>query len=258
MKTLHIWPIFASILVAAAIFLGLRLYTQAQGAAITVCAKHDGLMHVIGGGFKRTACNQNETLLSWNIQGPPGPQGPAGQNLHLFDANGQDLGILVDAEIYFEAELLERLKSNLPLTPSLPAGSIPPTVLEKKLFKTYLSTLGVSPLIMERSRSETAEIVSPLSGGIVFEEMDCTGTAFSLDRTDRVAIAPNMLIRAAGPRYFKFGVRMGALNGQSFLPETIGQPCMNTATSTANGIQLEEVTLPFTEPIAWPLEIRSQ
>ena len=66
------------LLIAAAMFLGLRLYSRADGGVITVCVNKNGVMHIIGEGFKRTECNKNETLLSWNIQGLPGPKGEPG------------------------------------------------------------------------------------------------------------------------------------------------------------------------------------
>lgn len=53
-------------------------YTQAAGDVITVCVKKDGLVHVIGEGFKRADCKNNESLLSWNVEGPQGPKGDKG------------------------------------------------------------------------------------------------------------------------------------------------------------------------------------
>ena len=88
-------------------------------------------MYLIGAGFQRATCAHGDQLLTWNIQGlrgdkgdpgatgPVGPQGPAGpqgiqgiqgqkgdkgdagppgsaaSSLHVYDANGQDLGILI-------------------------------------------------------------------------------------------------------------------------------------------------------------------
>lgn len=53
-------------------------YTQAAGDEITVCVKKDGLVHVIGEGFKRVDCKKNESLLSWNVEGPQGLKGDKG------------------------------------------------------------------------------------------------------------------------------------------------------------------------------------
>jgi hypothetical protein len=46
---------------------------------ITVCVKNNGLLYVIGEGFSRADCRSNDQLLSWNVGGTPGPQGPAGE-----------------------------------------------------------------------------------------------------------------------------------------------------------------------------------
>lgn len=177
------------LLIAAAVFLGLWMYSRAQGSVITVCAKHDGLMHVIGGGFKRTQCLQNETLLSWNTEGPPGPpgpQGPSGSTLHLFDANGQDLGILVGAEPYLEIFTLASLSFGLPFTSpfhaviakSAGAGSSPPgpqplvvalTTTDVKVYKTYLPSSSTIALFLEHSRPKSVALELPLNGGVFFE-----------------------------------------------------------------------------------------
>ena len=61
--------------------LGFWSYTHATGSILSVCAKSDGDLHLIGNGFKRTACKKNEQLISWNaegLQGLQGEQGPAG------------------------------------------------------------------------------------------------------------------------------------------------------------------------------------
>jgi len=53
-------------------------------------------------------CNKSEIPLSWNLKGPQGPVGPTGPQgpvgsqgppggVHVFDANGQYLGILLGA-----------------------------------------------------------------------------------------------------------------------------------------------------------------
>lgn len=67
-----------------------------------------------------------------------------------------------------------------------------------------------------------------------------------------------MLVLTTGPRYFRYAGGPSSRQGASFLPEVFGSPCLDEATSTPNGIALEEISLPFSEPLAWPLEIRSQ
>lgn len=51
---------------------------QAVSPAVTVCVKNGGTMYMVGEGFKRADCKDNDRLLSWNITGPQGPQGLQG------------------------------------------------------------------------------------------------------------------------------------------------------------------------------------
>ena len=53
-------------------------YTQATGDEITVCVNKSGVVHMVGEGFKRADCKNNETLITWNIQGPKGEKGDKG------------------------------------------------------------------------------------------------------------------------------------------------------------------------------------
>lgn len=59
---------------------GLFSWTLAStnGPMITACVKNDGILYVVGEGFKRADCKNNDQLLSWNIGGPRGPQGVPG------------------------------------------------------------------------------------------------------------------------------------------------------------------------------------
>ena len=65
------------------LFLGLWSYSQAKNSEIVLCVKHNGLVYVVGEGFKKTDCKNNDSLLSLGtgpqgIQGIPGPQGIPG------------------------------------------------------------------------------------------------------------------------------------------------------------------------------------
>jgi hypothetical protein len=75
----------------------------ASDSTIRACAnKKTGAMRFIAKG----SCAKNETLLSWNKTGPSGMQGPIGSpgppgnsgQVHAIDANGKDLGIVLDAD----------------------------------------------------------------------------------------------------------------------------------------------------------------
>ena len=211
---------------AVAVVGGLWIYSRATGGEITICVQKSGTVRVVGDGFKRSECKKNETLLSWNIQGLPGPKGDkgdSGQEFHLLDANDQDLGIAV-------------------------SGS-----------GTYVPSLGVFAGFLANSRTRDVQMsVVQLNGGIFFVDNNCTSQAFIMDRADRSPPALMSLIKSTGvsPRYFKFTGTTGAAVGASLLPEAPpSASCATVATSTPNAYMLEEVTLPFTEPIAWPLRV---
>src|SRR3989344_6196884 len=65
-------------IVTVGLTIGLWTYSQAIGDTINVCVKKSGLIYVIGDGFRRSDCKNNDTLLSWNTQGPKGDPGPQG------------------------------------------------------------------------------------------------------------------------------------------------------------------------------------
>lgn len=70
--------VFASVVFAIIASFFFWVQARAEGDVITDCVKHTGAMYVIGSGFRRADCGTGDTLLSWNIQGIPGPQGPQG------------------------------------------------------------------------------------------------------------------------------------------------------------------------------------
>lgn len=285
MKTQKMLYVLAGAVISAAGLFAYRAYSQV-GGDITVCVKKSGAMFMIGEGFKRADCKDNEQLVSWNMQGPtgpkgdkgePGPQGekgdigprgPAGQTLHLFDGSNQDLGILLDAELYNETLddglFVQYLNKGLPPSLYIPdkggGGGGAPTfqillMPDTKIYRTYIPEAEVVTLFTGLPRSRTAFLVTPLSGGIFFEGINCSGAPFSLGRNDRIFPGPNALIKA-GARYFSGSSNVGMKTAASFISESDGS-CTNTASSSPKAVTLEEVALPFSEPISWPLEIRS-
>ena len=110
---------YKTLLLAVVLSLGLTAvfwnFLNAQTDEISGCVAKGGILRIINFGTSvKEKCNKNETPLSWNSQGIPGPQGeqgPAGVDgkngqdgtngadgkdgteLHLFDGNVQDLGI---------------------------------------------------------------------------------------------------------------------------------------------------------------------
>src|SRR3989344_3942191 len=57
---------------------GVWSYVKANGNEISICVEKNGFVYVIGEGFKEQKCKNNDTLLTFNVQGPPGPQGEVG------------------------------------------------------------------------------------------------------------------------------------------------------------------------------------
>ena len=110
-------PLYLVISLIAGLVLGIGSFAFATSTTISACAKRDGSVYLIGTGFRYASCLRGDTPLSWNTQGlkgdtgaqgpvgaastVPGPKGDKGDpgtngtSLHLFDANGQDLGLVV-------------------------------------------------------------------------------------------------------------------------------------------------------------------
>ena len=76
----------------AALSLGAVTYANAAtNATLKACAnKTTGVMRYISKG----SCKKTEKLLSWNQMGP---QGANGQNFHVIDAAGRDLGVALSS-----------------------------------------------------------------------------------------------------------------------------------------------------------------
>lgn len=79
--------VFTALLTSAIVLivlLGTWTIAKAEGTMITICVRPNGLVYVIGDGFRRTDCRGRDQLLTWNTVGPAGadgatgPQGPMG------------------------------------------------------------------------------------------------------------------------------------------------------------------------------------
>lgn len=220
-------------------------YTRAAGDEITVCVKKDGIVHVIGEGFKRADCKKNESLLSWNTEGVQGPKGdegeqglkgdkgdqgsmgergPAGLNLHLFDGNGQDLGILIN---YF-------------------AGG----------YITFNKDLGSIFHFAARSYSSgRGGALEPGNADLYFEQVDCRGipfTAIGEQVQDVLRYSPQPLF----PQYWMYDLSE-VPKIRDFQSQAVGDRCAPNKGTIINSVMLREVSLPFSQPLAWPLVIKS-
>jgi hypothetical protein len=237
------------------VFLLLALYILgfsvfAYGATEYVACIHNKTGRVkirgaVGEGFREWACSKHETRVILNSDGPIGPQGQKGdkgnpgepglpgKELHLFDANGQDLGILVNSVV---------------------SGHHP-------WHYTYLLDLGVVVTFEDREDSLKARVFSTSGSGsggltgISFTEPGCTGIPFESNETQ--PLNRFALVKPTNYRYFKFnGEVVSSLTRKSFYAVGGAEGVCNSNVSTVpNARVLEEIYLPFTEPLVWPLYI---
>lgn len=239
------------------LFLGIWGYIKASEKEIEVCVKKDGAVFMIGDGFKRADCRKNEKLVSWNIAGPKGdkgdvgpigpqgekgvdglmgPQGPKGErgesgagfSFHLYDAGGQDLGLLL---------------------------SMQNTANYSKFgYFAYIPTLDVG---VEFSEDAGLLKRQGASGNIWFSERDCTGLAYG------VMVSNHQLSETMSDGTVFRGKSTGPKNGQSlrlqsFINST--QRCQNMQPQGISNtiFEAEKILLPFNEPVTAPVEIRKQ
>jgi len=222
------------VFIGLSLVLGLWAYTKANGEEITVCVRRNGLMYVIGEGFRSTECRRNETLLSWNTQGEKGDTGEQGEKgekgddgedgneLHLVDGSENDLGIYLD----FSVDGAEQ--------------------------HTYSPTIDalIRFTVQNRSSGQTVEI-DP-ARRMLYTLIDCEGSPYV-----NVTVAPNMLYRVPTVDRFFVVENTAPLLTTSTVSELDSVGCVNRNSGPHDLFPLREVTLPFPYPPTWPLEIKS-
>lgn len=210
--------------------LGFGAFVWAEGGVITVCVTDTGLLRLIDSEPGIQAANCKKTL-SWNIQGEKGDkgdkgdtglQGPAGQQLHLFDGNGQDLGI------------------------------------SRGDTKTYLPTLGVLAEFYI-SGQQVVTMLTRGGGDLFFDQPDCAGAVYVRMGQNGTPeqIQAVFAMNPDFPGRFRIvpGSQFGSFVSRSY-PSGDARRCINS-TATQMGWLLEPVTFPFVEPLAYPLRIVS-
>lgn len=247
----------------AVVFAGTWTYIKAEGEQISVCVKKSGLVYVIGEDFKQADCKNNDSSLTWNITGPqglkgdkgdtgerglvgltgpqgiqgePGPkgdmgeqglqgeQGPTGSSLHLYDANGQDLGILLNI-----------------------------TDNRAESFTLYLPGQKVRLRLSLGDDGHNNRIVSFKDNSeVYFSEQNCAGIPYS--NNDNLGSQFGFLAGYNANRYFRQTTDLGTLI--NIVSELGYTGCINQARGVSKHYRLEEIILPFTLPIIGPLEIR--
>ena len=215
----------AVLLPAILLVSGMSLWALAVGSGgeITVCVGDGGSLRLIEGRVKPVGCTKT---LTWNVAGPQGPQGergPAGPGLHVQDANGQDLGLMVSG-----------------------------------LAATYLPQLD---LFADFNDGHPPQFQPWMGTEIYFAQPDCGGPAY-LDAGRIYSSRSTRSIWAGNPDVFgRFQVPHDA---QKLTITARSQPSGDGGFSCRNISRdylvypLEPVTLPFTEPLGWPIRIVEQ
>ncbi len=180
-------------------------------------------------------------LTTDGFPGPKGPQGLTGpkgdkgdpstrNQLHLYDGNGQDLGISLSGE-----------------------GS--------DVVVTYIESIK-STSTFSTNRNGGGGHFEP-TGGIGFSEPNCLGTAFVEDFNGAPASRLIMLSNNKGKIYKSKGnvLHNIPLRSQLLIVSEKDDPtaCHNIPNQPAilfDVIEAEEITTPFNLPIVWPLEIK--
>jgi hypothetical protein len=216
-------PVLISVL-AGALTLGYIMVTQAEEdiQQITVCVNNSCLLRLKREPFGN--CKKNETELSWNKEGQSTKQP------HMFDAYGQDLGIAMGHQIVFNPDL-----------------------------KLFFGAVNMSR--NARTDNKIAKFL-PLETDIFFEQKDCAGTPFfdSLFSQPQYVIA--QYISGVGFTgtppfpFFKINFANSPIGRTALSRLRDFEGCGNISPEGFDStLQLEEITLPFTLPLAWPLHV---
>ena len=253
---------------------GMWGYASAVGDQITICAKKSGLVYVIGEDFKRKDCKATDQLLSFNVSGPKGDKGDkgdagemglqglkgdkgekgdsgtgggSGSQLHLYDANNQDLGIVVDHV------------GNQGYNSFI-------TSIESFVEFEGSRRLGAGAHAGDPNHHYEAYIVN--NGNIFYLLPDCAGIPYSGD----IASQPQNTIFIGGSTNRMFKTTDGLITrnievtNAGEVPGHLIMSYLSSSTGCANNpsasyqvpsfVPLEEISLPFTLPLAWPLQTR--
>ncbi len=165
--------------------------------------------------------------------GPPGPQGPQGergqigQSPHVYDANGQDLGIAIDAH-----------------------GP-----------RTYIPELDVIGMFVDEPEGamDNAVHLGMNMENILFTGVNCTGDPYAELGRAETSITMQGLYDGRNPnRFGYFRTVPWSIAGQVLMAsESQGQGvCRNWDPPVMRlAHPLEQVELPFDLPLAWPLRV---
>lgn len=171
------------------------------------------------------------------IPGPQGPQGPAGQQLHLYDANGQDLGTILDS-----------INGGYSGTGYGFNVFVPQMNRIARIIEEDFGVNQHKPIVVDNDNSLTHDIY--------FSDIGCSGIPYSDTPISHFTIIKNGQEWWFGqtPRYFVGTGLNGNFSEQSYLDNN--HLCTNHVSVLHSLYELQEVTLPFTFPLAGPLYIQ--
>ncbi|MBP9759781.1 MAG: collagen-like protein [Candidatus Pacebacteria bacterium] len=269
---------------AALALTGTLTYAQLADTPINACVSKIGLVRIIPDGSP-VRCLKHERLLSWNTSGPQGetgltgaqgeagpmgpqgdpgtkgdkgdtgdagpqgekgaqgpagpqgepgpvgergetgPQGPAGTGgtaLRLKDGRGQDLGNYMGKE-------------------------------DVRYYSSVIPETGLSLTFNQNTDQATVDMQTDEGPQVFFSQSGCTGDAYSLMR-----LAPTDITRTAitgmSKRYFT-GTQRDATLTDVALSYVQASRCLDASHENRWLWPLTEVSLPFTEPLTWPLRV---
>ncbi len=154
--------------------------------------------------------------------GPQGPAGTGGATLRLEDGRGQDLGIYMGKE-------------------------------DVRYYSSVIPETGLSLTFNQNTDQATVNLQTDEGPQVFFSQSGCTGDAYSSMR-----LAPTDVTRTAitgmSKRYFT-GTQRDATLTDVALSYAQATRCLDASHENRWLWPLTEVTLPFTEPLAWPLRV---
>lgn len=173
-------------------------------------------------------------------QGDPGPQGPAGKSLHVFDKNNQDLGHLLDVKITATNQ----------------------DIWSPSEYYTYLPDLNVISRFRANEDNSSAEF-KVLNKTAYFEEENCTGEPYVRDFKNPTQ---GLYKDYSGhtPPFFKVIetdtpiINLVSLSYTATSSPEIPNNCINETSIIPKAYQIQEINLPFSEPITAPIRIMEQ
>jgi hypothetical protein len=219
-----LFPVLSFAVVALALGLWAISHADREGK-ITVCVNPAGLLRLKAS----DGCKKNESALSWNGQQQKGGQ------LHLYDGNNQDLGVITEKNL--------------------------------SQYETYLPDKELALIVQVFSSHKLA--VLSRSFYVFFDEPNCQGNAYGGNVHGQY---PYEISRASGGRFFKgtddFVGAIRTIKSETHIaiehhPDNgiaydFTMECNNQGPEERHVYKLQEIDAPFSEPLVWPPRIVSE